>query len=134
VVDSSASYTVATTPTNSLNFGTFTASKDPLTGKACELDITFEYADGTTVSPTAFTFPLSTTASTSVGVVYQPDNTNVKIHNLVLKAAIKYGTAKSQMAATYEIKGNPCLTASVSVAAAPNPVIATLVVVKSPFK
>jgi hypothetical protein len=64
-----------------------------VTGKACDIVTILEYADGTPVSPTVFTFPLSTTDLTSVGVVYQLDNTNVKIHNLVLKAAIKYGTA-----------------------------------------
>ena len=86
----SKSYTVATT-VNSLNFGTFSSTP------TCDLDYTLWYSNGTEVLPSvqsAFVFPLSSAALTTVGVIYQVDNFNVLStpYSLILKASVRYGT------------------------------------------
>lgn len=69
-------------------------------------------------------------------MIYQADNFNVATtpYSLVLKAAVRYGTNVAQLSATYEIVGNPCLTANVALPATPTPTVSTLVVVNGPFK
>lgn len=68
-------------------------------------------------------------------MIYQADNFNVAAtpYSLVLKAAVRYGTKVAQLSGTYEIKGNPCLTASVTLPTTPSPTVSTLVLVNGPF-
>lgn len=133
---SSATYTVATTA-NSNNIGTFSSIMPGTASTQCDLDITLWYSNLTQVLPgvqSAFVFPLTLSALTTVGVIYQADNFNVGIFNLVLKASVKYGTQVAQLTSTYEIKGNPCLTASVSLPATSTTILASLTVASGLYK
>lgn len=134
----SASYTVLT-PVNSLTFGSF-ISNIPSTTTPCDVDLTLWFANGTQVLSgvqSAFVLPLEVASNgkISVSVIHQSDNFNVNLtpYSLIVKAAVRYGTNVGTLAGTFEIKGNPCITASVTLPSTPTTIMATLTVAKGPF-
>ena len=113
----------------------FTSTYVDASGKTknCDIDYTLWFAGNATqvtIGNYAFEFP-SPGTTTSIGQIYQGDNANVGTFPLTFKGAVKYGTNTATVTATLDIKGNPCISASVS---SPVGVASTLVMVNGPTK